>query len=138
MLEALMGWAGFGCLAFMAFLVPFAVYVVAEAHYYQGRLAQELRRDLGFEHGTAYRRDGRRTADVLIIASLVPGGIFDRAGFRVGDIIRGPSIGGLYKMLHRGRGRRVQITVIDGGEGPRLEQRPKRVITVQVPIRSPS
>jgi hypothetical protein len=119
-------------LCFAAF-AGFCVYVVAEAWYYQGQIAENLQRDLGFTHGTPYIASGRRTADVLIVGCLTPGGIFERAGFREGDILHRVSITGLYKMLHRGRGSEVRFMVIEGGHGPPLEQRPKRVITIRVP-----
>ncbi len=50
-----------------------------------------------------------------------------------GDIILGPSISGLYKLLHRGRGSEVRLVVVDGGEGPPLNQRPRRELAVRVP-----
>jgi hypothetical protein len=123
-------------LVLMAFFIALAAYVTVDACHYQGRIADELRRDLGFDHGTRYIRDGRGLAGVLSIDSLDPSGIFEQAGFRVGDIIKGPSITGLYKMLHRGRGSRVQITVVEGGEGPPLKKRSERVISVKVPAKS--
>jgi hypothetical protein len=116
-----------------AALVTFAVYVASEAWRYQIRLGKDLRRDLGFEHATPYIRCGRRTVDVLTVGALVAGGVFDRAGFRVGDIIEGLSITGLYKKLHCGRGSEVRLTVVEGGDGPPLKQRPRRVLAVTVP-----
>ena len=124
---AILALVGFGA------LVAFSVSVVTEALYYQGQLAEALQQDLGFTHATPYIRSGWRTADVLVVGALIPGGVFDRVGFRVGDIIHGPSITGLYKMLHRGRGSVVRLTVLQGGDGPPLNQRPRRVIAVPVP-----
>jgi hypothetical protein len=114
------------------------VYVVAEAYYYQGRLAEDLRRDLGFAHRTPYVRCGRWTHDVLTVTSLDPCGAFARAGFRDGDVIVGPSISGLYKLLHRRRGSEVRLQVVEGGDGPPLSQRPRREIIVRVPEPSES
>ena len=120
-------------LCFFVAFVAFSVFVVVEAYYYQGQLAGELRKDLGFEHGTPYIRCGRWVCGVLTVASLRPGGVFARAGFREGDVILGPSITGLYKMLHRRRGCEVCLKVVAGGDGPPLNQRPQREITVWVP-----
>jgi hypothetical protein len=128
MVEMLAALVALGCLAF----VVLGVWVGQEAKY-QGRLAEDLRRDLGFEHATPIILTGRLRWEVLAIGSLTPDGAFERAGFRVGDVIIGPSIGGLYKMLHHGRGSEVRLTVVDGGDGPRLSQRSQREITVRVP-----
>jgi hypothetical protein len=123
-------------LIIVALFIALATYVTMDACHYQGRIAGELRRDLGFKHDTLYIREGRSLAGVITIGSLVPGGLFEQAGFRVGDIIKGPSITGLYKILHRGRGSRVQIIVVEAGEGRPLKERSERVISVKVPAKS--
>jgi hypothetical protein len=122
-------------LVFAAFFV-LSVYIVVEAYYYQARLGPGLERDLGFKHGTRYIRCGRTLCRLLAIQALTPGGPFAQAGFRVGDIIIGPSISGFFRILHRGRGSEARLTVVDGGDGPPLNQRAKRELLVQVPCRS--
>lgn len=129
MFDALVGLVG---LCFAAFFV-FGVYISVEAWYYQLRLGEGLRRDLGFEHASPHIRCGRRWVEVVTIASLVPDGVFAQAGFRAGDIIKGPSISGLYKLLHRSRGGEARLTIIEGGNGLPLDQRPERELTVWVP-----
>jgi hypothetical protein len=134
MLEALAVLAALGFVA----LIALSVYVVVEAYYYQGRLAEDLRRELGFAHCTPYVRCGRWTHDVLTVTDVDPYGVFARAGFRDGDVIVGPSISGLYKLLHCGRGSKVRLKVVEGGDGPPLSKRPRREIIVRVPATSES
>jgi hypothetical protein len=119
-------------LVFAAFFV-LSVYLVVEAAYYQGRLGPGLERDLGFKHGSPYVLCGRTLCRLLAIEALTPGGPFAQAGFGVGDLIMGPSISAFFRLLHRGRGSVVRLTVAEGGDGPPLDQRSKRMITVQVP-----
>ena len=108
--------------------------IIIEAYYYQGHRAKRLERDLGFEHGSAYPRcNGRIHLGVLTIRRLEPGGIFERAGFREGDILPWLTITELFKLLHRNRGREVEVHVIDGGNGPRLAARPERLIRISLP-----
>lgn len=70
---------------------------------------------------------------LLTIEEVAPGGVFDRAGFRQGDVVLDLSINGLFKLLHRGRGEQVTIRVVDGGDGPPLNERPERTLTSVVP-----
>jgi hypothetical protein len=120
------------------FTVLFAVLVVygaSVAWYWQKTVGEPLERELGFQHGTPYvQEDGSQwPQEVLTVESVVPGGVFDQAGFRQGDVVRGLSINGLFQVLHRARGQQVTIRVVDGGNGRPLEQRPERTITFFVP-----
>lgn len=129
MLDTLLTLVG---LCFYAFVV-FGIYVTLEACYYQLWLGDRLRRELGFAHGSAYVRCGRTWEGVVTIASLAPGGVFAQAGFREGDILKGLSFSGLYKILHRCRGSEIRLTVIEDGNDLPLGQRPERQITVYIP-----
>lgn len=106
------------------------IYVTAEMFYYLGKPLED---DLGFRHGSPYLRCGDSIQEVFTIEAIVPGGIFDQAGIRDGDIVMGPSITGFYKLLHRNRGKEVTVHVVDGGDGPSLDDRPQRRIAFVVP-----
>jgi hypothetical protein len=132
-MEAILDIAGWVCVfAALAFGL-WAPVIVAQAYYYQGRLADQLERDLGFRHGCAYPRCREWRFGVLDIMSLTPGGAFVRAGFREGDLL--PDLTGtdFFKLLHRHRGREVELVVVAGGDGPPLKERPSRRIRVRVP-----
>lgn len=108
-------------------------WVMLEVFYYQGVVGFALNRELGFAHGSPYVQCGGETTEVFTIESVTPGGVFDRAGFREGDIVRGLSFTEFYKLLHRSRGREVTIEVVDGGDGPSLDRRPSWHISFTVP-----
>jgi hypothetical protein len=122
-------------MALAGLFAVWVVYIVCAAWYWQITVGKRLERELGFQHGTPYVREEGSSwlREVLIVESVVPGGVFDRAGFRRGDVIRGLSINGLFQLLQRGRGHQVTIRVVDGGDRPPLEQRPERAITFDVP-----
>jgi hypothetical protein len=125
-----------GAVAFVLFGTG-VVYVVGAAFYWQMFIGMPLEQDLGFQHGSPYVQEGGSSGytEVLAIEAVVPGGVFDRAGFRNGDVVRGMSSNELFQSLHRGRGQQVTIRVVDGGDGPPLDQRPERVIAFEVPAR---
>lgn len=116
----------------LAILVA-ATTIMARGLYYQDRIGRELSRNLGFTHGSPYVRCGDRDREVFAIESVEPGGAFDRAGFRDGDIVVGTDITGLYRELHRNRGREVTVSVVEGGDGPPLAERPVRKLCLAVP-----
>src|SRR5205807_8053739 len=103
--------------------------------YYQEHLGTSLERELGFRHGSPYVRCGGSARAVFTIEAITPGGRCDQAGFRDGDIIRGQSITGFYKLLHRSGGKEVTVRVVAGGDGLPLCERPERRITLAVPAR---
>jgi hypothetical protein len=120
----------------LAVLIPaWIVYVASAAWYWQVTVGKPLERELGFQHGTPYVQEAGSSwpREVLTVESIENGGVFDRAGFRVGDVVRELSSTDLFRLLHRSRGQQVTIRVVDGGDGPPLEQRPERVITFVVP-----
>ena len=124
----IVGWVGILFFALSAF-------IVAEAYYYQAFLGPGLERDLGFRDGAAYLRVGRRLHSAVALGSVTEGGVLARAGFRTGDVLPDLSLNDLFKLLHRHRGREVELAVVDGGEGPAFSQRPKRVLRFAVPLR---
>lgn len=107
--------------------------IVIEALIYQGVIARELERDLGFQLASTYIRCGESAIGPLSITGIVPGGLFDQAGFLDGDIIIGQSTTGFFRLLHKNRGHTVNINVVDGGDGPILDERNEREILLTVP-----
>ncbi len=125
----------FGLLAVFAALGCLSAYVVAAGFYYQGALGPALERDLGFTDAAAYLSVGRRLHSAVALAAVAPGGVFDRAGFRAGDVLPGVSHTDLFRLLHRSRGRAAELSVVDGDAGPPFGDRPARVIRFEVPHR---
>jgi hypothetical protein len=122
--------------ALFLLLVLLVAYVAVEAFYYQVCLGPALERDLGFHEGSAYLFFvGRLPHSAVAIQKVVEGGVFARAGFRVGDVLPAMSHTALFKRLHRHRGRVAELTVVDGGEGPPFCERPKRLLKFVVPSR---
>jgi hypothetical protein len=119
----------FGFLAF----VLFGIYTSVEAYYYQVRLRPALERDMGFREGTATLWVGRSYHSAVAIESVANGGVFARAGFRAGDVLPDVSHTDLFKLLHRCRGRAAELTVVDGGDGPPFDKRPRRLVRILVP-----
>lgn len=81
-------------------------------------------RDPGFRDGAAYLFAKGRRGDTPAVALAVvdEGGVMGRAGLRAGDVLPDLSHSGLFRRLHRHRGREVERVVVDGGAGPqRLE-----------------
>jgi len=104
-----------------------------DAEFYQLH-GVRLQRDLGFKHGSPYVRVGGSTREVMTIDEVVPDGPFARAGIQPADIVLDPkSIDSLYRALEGARGATLQITVVPGGDGPPLEERQARTLTLEVP-----
>jgi hypothetical protein len=110
----------------LALLAPLAVgWIVAEGYYYQGRCAQNLENDLGFEY--------RKTNKGISIASVKVGGAFEQAGFAVGDVILGVTLTGLLRQLEQARGGAVKLTVASGNDDGSAARGPARVVVIRVP-----
>ena len=110
-----------------------AANVFAAAAYYQGLLKPGLERDLGFTEGAAYLWVAGRTHSAVAVESVTPGGVFDSAGLRAGDVVPGLSHTDLFRYLHRHRGRVAELAVVAGGPGRPFHERPRRVLSVRVP-----
>ena len=113
-------------------------YIAGVVLYYQGLLAPALERDLGFKTGSASMPDDQSAhgyISAVAINSVVGGGVFQRAGFRGGDVLPDVSYTWLFKSLHRHRGRVAELAVVDGGPGPRFHYRSRKVIRFAVPTR---
>jgi hypothetical protein len=119
----------------LALVAIWVIHVFWSIWYWQIRIGQPLEKELGFRIGTpVIQEDGSSwPTEVLSIESLEWDGAFTKAGFQRGDVIRGVSLNELFKALHRGRGKSVTIRVVDGGDGPPLDQRAERTITITVP-----
>jgi hypothetical protein len=82
-----------------------------QASYYQEFLGRELEKDMGFRHGADCLPSGNPfgyTKAVSLI-SVAKGGVFAKAGFRAGDVLPEESLSGLFKRLHRCRGRITEL-----------------------------
>jgi hypothetical protein len=116
----------------------FAIFVVASAIYYHTLLRRSLERDLGFRHGSASIQSPgfQGYENSVAIISVTDGGVFQKAGFRAGDVLPEESFIGLFRLLHRHRGRIVELVVADGGDGEPFKARPRRTIRFFVPART--
>lgn len=105
------------------------------AIYWQMILRRALNEDLGFQHGSPYVKLGpsRIGTEVLVLEEVAPEGVVDRAGGKQGDIVLGFSTAELYRFLERSRGTKVSLRVVLGGDGPPLNMRPIRELSLQVP-----
>lgn len=95
--------------------------------------ADALCRELGFVHGSPYVRIDGKPKEVFTIASVQVGGPFHEAGVTSGDIVVGYQILMFYIGLENARGRNFTFEVVDGGDGPSIDSRTKRSITVDIP-----
>ncbi|MBI3863249.1 MAG: hypothetical protein HY290_15265 [Planctomycetia bacterium] len=116
-----------------AIVVVWLIYRLGKATYYQGYQAPSLERGLGFRHGKEYRQAGWLPESSLAITSIVDGGVFQSVGFRVNDVVPDFSFTEFFRHLHIHRGQNIELDVVDGGEGPPFESRPRRTIAFSVP-----
>jgi hypothetical protein len=121
------------CIFMFLAVIVWAVYIAAQATYYQSFLGPGLERDLGFQEGSAYLAVGKKTHSAVAIVSVTAGGIFEKEGFRAGDVVPALSHTDLFKLLHRHRGQGVELAVVDGGPGPPFYERTKRALCFVVP-----
>lgn len=127
-LVVLCAWPAIG----LGILFAFVVYIVAAATWYQGYLRPSLERGLGFTEGSVCRGPPREKA--VAIQSVVEGGPFALAGFRSNHALPDWSHTGLFRYLHRNRGRVIELEVVDGDfEGPPFHARPRTKLSVAVP-----
>ena len=100
-------------------LMLLAFYPLVDGWYTTLEMGPELERDLGFRAAMTSHPafPGRET---FHITEVRPGGIFDRAGIRAGDIPlhihHGPA--DFYRMLEAHRGRRLQLRIVRVRSGP--------------------
>lgn len=111
------------------------VFLMVQCWYYQAHIGRKLGVDLGFKHGSPLVRCGDKDQEVFTIDSVLPGGVFAQAGFTDGDIVVGLSITQFYRILHKQRGRELTVSVVDGGDGPTLNERQVRPLRFRVPTR---
>jgi hypothetical protein len=118
-----------------ALLSIYFLYIILEYLYYNIIIYKILMRELGFRLGTSGlpADDQRVYISALAIDSTADGGVFEQAGFRVGDLLPDETEASFIKLLQRHRGRTVELAVVDGGPGPPFRWRPRRVLRVAVP-----
>jgi hypothetical protein len=122
----------------MLLLLGGVVFTFAKMYYYQVYVGAELRKDLGFQAGTPYISEGGFLGmgiEPVTIEEIVPGSVFDKAGFVKNDIlIDGIRLNKLYQTLERSRGGEpITFTVVSWDDERPISQRPRRKVTVVVP-----
>ena len=119
----------------VAVLVPpvaFVTRTILEADRYQGEVGQELRRTLGFSHGSPCLMIAGKAEEVFTLHPK-PGSIMAKAGVQDGDIAVGCSITEFYRALHEHRGSALKFSVVDGGDGGSLKNREERCVDLAIP-----
>ncbi|MFI4859665.1 MAG: hypothetical protein ACIAXF_03170 [Phycisphaerales bacterium JB063] len=90
------------------------------------------------------RYGGKVIGDVVVAGSdwtehttlvdVRPGSVFDQAGLSDGDLVFGfHQIGEFYQALDQPQGTAITFEVAPGGNGPPLNQRPRRTVTIVAP-----
>ena len=115
-------------------LLVFAMWTQEATDLYE-RLEQthRLKRDLGFTGSSPWVYAGGKREEVFVLDSVDPNGIFGLGGARPGEIIATNYGRDFCRELEERRGETVAVTLIPGGDGPPLDQRPTRKITVSIP-----
>ncbi len=115
--------------------VMFSLYFVAASIYYVALRGRALEKELGFSYGSACLPSSGLAGytSSLALVSVVDDGIFDRAGFRQGDVLPDESVIGFFRTLHRRCNQVTELAVVDGGPGPPFHGRPRRMIRFVVP-----
>jgi hypothetical protein len=114
----------------LGFLVLFIVEMALQAI-----VGPKVEERFGFDLGSPSVMAGGQLEEVWMIMRVDSGGAFARAGFAKGDIVvNHMSTGLLYLSLSiAGSGDTRTVTVVSGGDGPRIGRRPKRRLTVVAP-----
>ncbi len=135
--ETAFGWGLRLTLVLVVNLLLGIAYAFGAIWYWQVLVGEPLERDCGFRIGVPHVRENGSSSPrpVVTIRSIEPAGVFDAAGFDEDDIVKGMTANELFQFLERGRGKQVSLTVVDGGDGPPLDQRQLRLITFVVPAR---
>ncbi len=119
-------------LALGATFVGMVGWILVEAGVYQVMYGPGLEQQFGFTHGSPYVDSGGDYREVFTLHPTKDGNL-SKAGFEDGDIVRSHKITGFYKLLHQSKGKTVSVTVVEGGDGIRIEDRKERVLTINVP-----
>ena len=109
--------------------------VVRDTYHYQVQVGGPLRQELGFSHSSPYVKCGGLTREVFTLHPATNGLLY-QAGVRDGDIVLNFSITDFYRQLEQARGGTTVLQVVEGGDGPTLNERATRIITIAVPDRS--
>jgi hypothetical protein len=103
------------------------IYEIKDSIYWLGTIGESLHRELGFKYGSPYVNG----EEVLIVAEIVPGGVMESAGLRVGDKPYNMSMVEFYKKLWHGRCGVVTVEVVNVYDNPNLSQ--KRMLQIAIP-----
>lgn len=124
-----------GAIALLAALTVggYIAWVTLECRY-QVRHGPTLDRNLGFTYATPYFLIDGRLQEVMTLYPKV-GGPMHRGGVTDDDIVvgEGSVVCSFYRKLESARGKQMRFSVVAGGDGPPLNKRPIRSITVDVP-----
>ena len=113
-------------------LFAFVTYTILEANRFQGEVAQELGRSLGFSHGSPYLIIEGEGEEVFTLHPK-PDSIMSKAGVKDGDIVLSYSITEFYRALHDHRGSTLNFRVADGGDGGSIEHLTVRSVNLAIP-----
>ncbi|MCS7062774.1 MAG: hypothetical protein NZM04_01780 [Methylacidiphilales bacterium] len=118
--------------SFVSFVI-FLINTIQTSIYWLDKVGPKLEDSLGFKHGSPYVNGH----EILLISKVVPGGIMERAGLRIGDVPYGMGMDDFYKMLWEGRGSIVEVEVVNVYDNPSRQSRSsaqnKRVLRIPVP-----
>jgi len=95
--------------------------------------ASSIENDLGFRHDSPYISCHGQLIEVVSIHPT-PGGLIEKAGVIEGDILVERGLVKFYQRLEKSRGHVQRFEVVQGGSQGCLDERQKRVITVNVPM----
>ena len=100
----------------------------------QASLGPVVESRFGFKLGTPYVLAGTESIEVMTISSVASDGAFDLAGVAEGEIVVSPErLGSFYRNLNLPAGEAVSFKLVDGGDGPPLDQRRARELVVVAP-----
>ncbi|PCH60490.1 MAG: hypothetical protein COC05_04430 [Gammaproteobacteria bacterium] len=116
------------CAAF----ISWGWWIGEQTRIYQIEKAPEIEARYGFKISMPQIRVHDRRRQVLAIHPD-ENGLLYAAGFRDDDIILSHQITALYKALYHQDDKTLAFKVIDGGDGPPLNQRELRILSVNPP-----
>ena len=123
-----------GFLVCVLLLIALGVSWFGQEMYAQITLGSTVQSRYGFTIGSPFVQAGPSRIEVMTIASVVPGGLFSKAGFKAEDIVVEPgTIGQLYRLLNSPSGTQVTVGVVEGGNGAPIEQRVRRDVRLIAP-----
>jgi hypothetical protein len=124
------------------FLLIFSFFSIVVLAYFESKYFDEHAKGvelaLGFRTGDPYTKIGDDTIEVLTFIEIETNSILDKAGVKRNDILLKKSILNITtnwfsNFLFQNQGNQIEFFVVPGGNGPTLDERPKREIRILVP-----